>query len=69
MTPKQVLPKYPQETWLERVTMAHNMYETLKDWNTICFLNSLVICDMIKGNESHVGNIQFLFFNINRLSI
>ena len=27
------------------------------------------ICDTIKGNESHVGNIQFWFFNINHLSI
>ena len=27
------------------------------------------ICDMIKGNESHVGNIQFWFFSINHLYI
>ena len=27
------------------------------------------ICDTVKGNESHVGNIQFWFFNINLLSI
>ena len=26
-------------------------------------------CDTIKGNESHVGNIQFWFLNINLLSI
>ena len=30
---------------------------------------SLCIYDAIKGNESHVGNIQFWFFNINFLSI
>ena len=27
------------------------------------------ICDTIKGNDSHVGNIQFWFFIINHLSI
>ena len=27
------------------------------------------ICDTIKANESHVGNFQFWFFNINYLSI
>ena len=37
MTPKQVLPKHQQETWLERVTLANNMYETLKEWNTMFF--------------------------------
>ena len=30
---------------------------------------SLHICDTIKGNESHVSNIQFWVFNINHLSI
>ena len=28
-----------------------------------------MICDTIKGNVSHVGNIQFWFFSINYLSI
>ena len=27
------------------------------------------ICDMIKGNESHVGNIQFWLFTLSHLSI
>ena len=30
---------------------------------------NISICDTIKGNESHVGNIQFWVFNINHLSI
>ena len=29
----------------------------------------ITICDTIKGNESHVGNIQFWFFNVNHLCI
>ena len=29
----------------------------------------VLICDTIKGNESHVGNIQFWVFNTDRLSI
>ena len=28
-----------------------------------------ILCDKIKGNESHVGNIQFWFLNINHLPI
>ena len=31
--------------------------------------HKICICDTIKGNESHVGNIQFWFFNINHLPI
>ena len=30
---------------------------------------TVYICDTIKGNESHIGNIQFWFFKINHLSI
>ena len=33
------------------------------------FLMNLNICDTIKGNESHVGNVQFWVFNIIYLSI
>ena len=29
----------------------------------------IFICDTIEGKESHVGNIQFWFLNINHLSI
>ena len=42
-----------------------------KAWNrsSADLLQLFNSCNTIKGNESHVGNIQFWFFNINHLSI
>ena len=62
----------PEGSWLgQNPSQALKAYRMLACWRKNSHSQQIkwTICDTIKGNESHVGNIQFWAFNINHLSI
>ena len=54
-------------TWINKILLV--------DLSALVLFNYLpssmvsLFCDTIKGNESHVGNFHFWFYNMNHLSI